>query len=202
MATGMGDSLLMVLAAPRAALSRLAATQPVGLAVFVLVFSQTSASIATHLALKGTGSGAAILDAFFMGILTLVCAVLGAAFFHMYATLYGGRGEPAQLFWALIVGDAPWLLATPGLLIVLAAGERSPRWYLPLLFVLMVGLAIWVIGVKAFWIALLYGISGGRALFVFFVGYGTVVALALATAFAAPMAWFNWALFLLTRTSG
>ena len=195
----MGENLLLLLTAPRLAVRRLMPGQPVGLALFVLFFAQISASAAYHLAMRGSGSLAAIAHIMLMGLVTLIGVFAGTAALHLFATLFGGRGDPGQLLFALMTGDAPWLLAAPAMLAALGVSIWHPGYYLPLLFVIMVGLSVWSVGLKTYSVAALYGLSGGRALFVFFGGYGSVVLLSLAAMMTVPVAWLVWISVLVSK---
>lgn len=186
------ENLLWLLATPRVALRRLLITQPIGLGLFVLVAAQLSSSFARFLASTGSGAVYAIMDAMFTGTLTLVCVFIGTAFFHLFATMLGGRGNPGQLFWGLLVSSAPWLLATPLAIIILAASANVPEVYHLLLFVGTLALWAWSVGLKAHVIASLYNLSGSGGLFVFFVGYGTALILACATMFCFGMSSLVW----------
>lgn len=186
------NDLLWVLATPRLAFRRLLVTQPIGLALFVLVVGQLSSSFARFLATTGTGAPWAIMDAMFNGLLTLCCVFIGTAFFHLFATMLGGSGNPGQLFWGLMVSTAPWVLATPLAIVILAASTKVAGIYHLLLFVGTLTLAVWSVGLKAHVISSLYKLSGSGGLFVFFVGYGTAIILAGAAMFAFGMSGMVW----------
>lgn len=188
-------NLIWMLCDPRA-LSRLVIQQPIGLALFVLAAAQASTSIARLLATTGHGATFAMLDTILSGTLSLVAVFVGTAFFHLFATLMGGRGSPAQLFWGLMVGNAPWMLATPGVLLALGLGSRMPEAYPMLLLAGATALCMWAIGLKSYVIARLYGLSGAGGLFVLFVGYGTVLILAGISAFCLWMSGVGWIVFL------
>lgn len=184
--------LLWVLATPRSALRRLLITQPIGLGLFVLVVGQLSTSFARFLALSGSRAPLAVLDALFNGGLTLTCIFVGTAFFHLYATMLGGRGNPGQLFWGLMVSSAPWLLATPLAVSLLYLQVQVPEVYHLAVFVGVILLAAWSVGLKAYVISTLYNLSGSGGLFVFFVGLGSALMLTGAAAFCGGMAGAVW----------
>lgn len=184
--------LLWVLATPRTALRRLLVTQPIGLALFVLVLGQLSTSFARFLAVSGSRAPLAVLDAVFNGGLTLTCIFIGTAFFHLFATMLGGRGNPGQLFWGLMVSSAPWLLATPAAISLLYLQVQVPELYHLTLFVAVIVLAAWSVGLKAYVISTLYNLSGSGGLFVFFVGLGSALLLAGAATFCSGMASMIW----------
>lgn len=184
--------LLWVLATPRTAFRRLLVTQPIGLALFVLVLGQLSTSFARFLAVSGSRAPLAVLDAIFNGGLTLACIFIGTAFFHLFATMLGGRGNPGQLFWGLMVSSAPWLLATPAAISLLYLQSQVPELYHLTLCVAVIVLAAWSVGLKAHVISTLYNLSGSGGLFVFFVGLGSALLLAGATMFCSGMASMIW----------
>ena len=185
-------NVLWLLATPRVALRRLLMTQPIGLGLFVLVAGQLSCSFAKFLATNGSGAALSILDAVFNGGLALACIFIGTAFFHLYATMLGGRGNPGQLFWGLMVSAAPWLLATPLTIALLALNTRVPEVFHLALFVGVITLAAWSVGLKAYVISSLYNLSGSGGLFVFFVGIGSALVLASAAVFCSGMAGAVW----------
>jgi hypothetical protein len=179
-------NLFYLISDPRS-LRRLLISEPIALGLFVLIAAQVSMSIARFLAISGHGAVWAFLDVVFMTMLTLVCIFLGTAFFHLFATLLGGRGHPGQLFWGLMVSAAPWLLATPGVLVAMGLGAMYPDLYPLFVCAGTCTLAGWSIGLKAYVISTVYGLSGSGGLFVMFVGFGTALILAAVAAFSLGM---------------
>jgi len=196
---GIASGLLRILAFPRTGIELTLLRQPVALGLFILVVGQISRSVATHLAFQGAGSISPVFDSFFACILAFAGVFIGTAFLHMFATILGGRGEIGGLFWGLMVGDAPWVIATPLVLIALGASDGSKYAYVLALFLIKMGLTVWAIGLKSCALAKVYRLSGSRALFAFFVGYGLAIVLFGLLAFFAPLSVLNWLAFLASR---
>jgi hypothetical protein len=186
----MSDITLQLLASPGRGLSRALERQPVGLGLFILVAAQASASIALVLASQGPGTVVPFLDVPVSCCKTVLVLCVVTAFVHLFATLLGGRGDPAELFWTLVVGDAPWLFATPAVLVAIGLDAGVPGSLGLWLFLAGTVLVVWSVGLKSYGVAFVYGVSGARALFCFFVAYGAILTLLVALGCVSVMEFF------------
>jgi hypothetical protein len=191
-----GENLLAVLFDPRTNLRALSRRTPIGLALFVLIVGQLSASVAIHLAMAGPPGMLPFVDWYIRTVLNVALAVGGCAFLHMFASLMGGSASPDQLFWTLVVGDAPWLFATPLLVIATALGQWKAVLFVPVVASIFAFLTAWSIGIKAAVMAEIYGMSGGRSLFAYLAGYGAVLVVLVVLSALVPTVAFVWLIFI------
>lgn len=176
------DGAFSLLISPAEGLRQALRGPRLSIVIVVTLLAQLSTSIATFL---GSGSGAGVLGLFSDVILALVLSLcwtlIGAAFLSFYLVIGGGRGDPTRLVWALFLGDAPWMLATPLTLVSLAMGTALPALSSLGIFLTFTGLALASFATKAIALSILYHIDAGRAAFLYLVAYGTVLVLGMLT---------------------
>lgn len=149
------------------------------------------AALSLFLARKLAGN--ADLQGAFLFSLLLLCAlrlcvgVAHSGIVHLAAEAMGGRGRAVPMFALMGLGELPWALALPGVLLIQAVGKGS-GWLLVGLFSLVYALSLCL---KARGIRDNYGLTAGKAWLALLLPYLGAAALAAAALTAALAAVFQ-----------
>ncbi|MBI4864382.1 MAG: hypothetical protein HY815_29610 [Candidatus Riflebacteria bacterium] len=185
-----------VLTRPGYTIRWLARAQPVGTVLVVFFTARLSVSVASYLWTQGPGTLMPIFDTVLMSTFWLAVYMILTAFLHLFATMFGGRGDPGALFWGLMLSEAPGMLATPGVMLALGFKLVIPELATLFGFFVFLGIFVWSVALKVFAVSNLYGISGGRALFAYFVAHGVQLVLAGMLAMLVPAVTMGWISYL------
>ena len=184
--------LFQLLVDPTQALSTQCAVQSVGLMALVLFLAQVSRSLGMALASTGVPAVSTILlDILFTLFLDVAMILVMAAFTSLYLSMMGGRTDGTRLLWVLGLGEAPWVFATPLVLIARIFHPASPPAYSAAMFLIFVGLAIYSIVIKVEGMARTASIPAGAAAFCFLAAIGTVTLILLGSGLGGWLWAFN-----------
>jgi hypothetical protein len=182
------NNFAFLLLRPGEAVAALSARLALGTALAVFVLSQISASIAFSLAVGADPSMTWLIDAVGMCGATMALGLVVAAGFHYTLSLQGGSGPADRLTLGLMLAQAPWLLATPAVLLLLPIRSHQTGLYVALFVGTWSGLTLWTVSLKTRLASRTHGLSVTRTFLSYLATYGGLVLLAWLAGSTGPVA--------------